>query len=108
VGTGRGDAEARALGFASIVFGNLAMILANRSRDRTIIETLSRPNPALWWVVGGTLTALAGAIYVPVAAEIFRFAPLGALELSVALGAGVLGVLWLEVVKLARRRKSPA
>jgi Ca2+-transporting ATPase len=103
---GRSDEEVRTLGFAVIVFGNLALILANRSRDHTILDTLSRPNPALWWVIAGALAALAGAIYVPAAARIFRFAPLSALELAVALGAGVLGILWLEAAKLARRRRS--
>jgi Ca2+-transporting ATPase len=104
VAGGRSDGEVRALGFATIVFGNLALILAHRSRERTILDTLSRPNPALWWVIGGALAALAGANYLPAAAEIFRFAPLGALELAVALGAGVLGILGLEAAKLARRR----
>jgi Ca2+-transporting ATPase len=106
--SGRSDAEVRALGFAAVVFGNLALILATRSRERTIVATFSRPNAALWWIVGGTLAALAGVLYVPAAADLFRFAPLGAVELSVALGAGVLGVLWLEAVKLARGRKSAA
>jgi Ca2+-transporting ATPase len=104
---GRSDEEVRALGFASIVFGNLALILAHRSRDRTVLETLARPNRALWSVVGGALAALAVAIYWPAAAGVFRFAPLGALELSVALAVALLGVFWLEVAKLARRRKDP-
>ena len=96
----------RALGFAAVVFGNLALILATRSRERTILATFARPNPALWWIVGGTLAALAGALYVPVAADLFRFAPLGAWELGAAFGAGFLGVAWLEAFKLVRRRPS--
>jgi len=102
--SGRGENEARAIGFAAIVFGNLVLILATRSRERTILDTLARPNPALWWVVAGTLAALAFALYLPAAAAVFRFAPLGARELAVALGAGSVGVLWLEAVKLVRRR----
>lgn len=39
----------------------------------------------------------------PPFAEVFRFAPLGALEMSVSLAASLLGVLWLEAAKLARR-----
>jgi len=103
IATGRGDAEVRTLGFSTIVFGNLALILANRSSERTIIGTLVRPNPALWWVIAGALAALAGAVYVPAVAGIFRFAPLGAMEAAVALGAGLLGIGWLEVWKLLRR-----
>src|SRR6185295_15836605 len=106
VAAGRSDEEVRALGFATIVFGNLALILASRSSDGTILDTLRRPNPALWWVIGGALVALAGAIYVPAAAEIFRFAPLGVPEMALALGAGALGVLELELVKLAKRRST--
>lgn len=102
VDSGRGEAESRTIGFAAIVLGNLALILANRSRERTILDTLSRPNPALWWVIAGALAALACAIYFPPGAEMFRFAPLGATELLVALGAGLLGVAWMELAKLAR------
>jgi Ca2+-transporting ATPase len=101
--SGRADGEVRALGFASVVFGNLALILATRSRDRTLLAVLARPNPALWWIVGGTLAALAGALYVPSAADLFRFAPLGATELAVALGAGLAGIAWLEALKFLRR-----
>jgi Ca2+-transporting ATPase len=103
VASGRGDAEVRALGFATIVLGNLALILACRSRSRTILETLRRPNPALWWVVAGALGALGAALYWPAAAALFRFAPLGPRELAVALAAGLAGVLVHEAIKLARR-----
>jgi Ca2+-transporting ATPase len=105
VDTGRGEQEARAIGFAAIVFGNLALILANRSRERTILGTLLRPNPALWWVIGGTLAALGFALYAPPAAAVFRFAPLGAAELAVAAAAGISGVLWYDLYKLMRPRR---
>jgi Ca2+-transporting ATPase len=103
VDSARSETEARAIGFSAIVFGNLALIFASRSREQSILATLARPNPALWWVVGGTLTALAGALYAPGVTQLFRLTPLGALELSVALGAGVLGVGLFEVLKFVRR-----
>jgi Ca2+-transporting ATPase len=110
VASGRGDGETRALAFAAIVFGNLALIFVNRSHERLALETLREPNAALWWIVGAALGALALAIYLPPAAALFRFAPLGALELAVAAAAGVAGVAWYELRKLAWRRApaSPA
>jgi P-type Ca2+ transporter type 2C len=102
VASGRSEAEVRTLGFASIVFGNLALIFASRSRDRPVISTLRRRNPALWWIVLATLLALAAAVYFPPLTEIFRFAPLGYQDLLAALAAGVAGVLGLEAVRLAR------
>src|SRR4030095_7422233 len=41
---GASDPEARSFGFAAIVFGNLAMIHATRSRDRGIVDMLRSPN----------------------------------------------------------------
>jgi len=103
VQSGRAAAESRTIGFAAVVTGNIALIFANRSLDRGVFATMVRPNPALWWVVAGTLLALAAAIYWPPAAEIFRFAPLGVTEAAVALGAGLLGIGGLEAWKLVRR-----
>jgi Ca2+-transporting ATPase len=97
---GRSDAEVRSLGFAAIVFGNLALIFANRSRAQSVLATLGRPNPMLWWMTAGTIAALALTLYLPPVAALFRFAPLGAGELGLALAAGIAGILWIEGRKL--------
>jgi Ca2+-transporting ATPase len=97
---GRSHEEVRALAFSSIVFGNLALIFANRSSSRSLLATLARPNPTLWWMTAGAIAALALALYVPPAAAVFRFAPLGAGELAIALAAGIAGILWSEAWKL--------
>ena len=100
VAAGVPPAEARALGFAAIVLGNLALIFVNRSAERPVTESLRQPNVALWWITAGALAALAAAIYVPPVAAVFRFAPLAVHEVGVALLAGVAGVAWYEVRKL--------
>jgi Ca2+-transporting ATPase len=101
--TGRPDGETRAAAFAAIVFANVALLFVTRSRERTALQTLREPNPALWWIVGGALAALAAVIYVPAAAAIFRFTPLGALDVALAALAGIAGVAWYELRKLLRR-----
>jgi Ca2+-transporting ATPase len=97
---GRADSETRAIAFCAIVFSNLALLFATRSRSRTLLVMLREPNAALWWITLGALAALAAAIYVPAAAAIFRFSPLGAAELMVAAAAGIAGVAWYELLKL--------
>jgi Ca2+-transporting ATPase len=104
IGDGLTGGEAGSFGFAAIVFGNLAMIHATRSRDRLILDTLRLPNPALWWITGGTLAALAAAIYLPPVADLFRFAPLAPGYLAAAAAAGIAGVLWYEAYKFLRPR----
>jgi P-type Ca2+ transporter type 2C len=106
VAEGLSGREAASFGFAAIVFGNLAMIHATRSRERPMLAALRSPNPALWWVTGGTLAALAVSIYVPPVADLFRFAPLPPGHFAVAAAAGVVGVLWYEAYKRLRPRSA--
>jgi len=103
VHAGRGEGETRALGFATLVVGNLALILAHRSQRRTMLRTLAEPNAAFWWIAGATLAALLATLYAPPVAALFRFAPPAAADLALAAAAGVLGIAWYDLVKLARR-----
>jgi Ca2+-transporting ATPase len=105
---GLGEGEMRALSFAAIVIGNLALIFAHRSRSRPILATLARPNPVLWWITLAALAALGLAIYLPPVAAVFRFAPLGTAEVGLALAAGLAGVAWSEVWKWYAGRRTRA
>ena len=103
--SGRSEAGARTIAFAAIVFSNLSLLFVTRSRTRTALATLRQPNTALWGITLGALAALGAAIYVPAAADIFRFAPLGATELVVAAVAGIGGVVWVELLKFMGRAR---
>ena len=94
----------RAFGFTSIVFGNLAMIHATRTRDRSVFRALAKPNPALWMVTAGALAALVAAVYLPAMAALFRFAPLPPLPFVLAALSGAGGVLFYDAYKAFRPR----
>jgi P-type Ca2+ transporter type 2C len=99
------EGEARALAFSAIVLGNLALILTFRSGSQSLLASLSRPNRPLWWIVAGTLFALAVALYVPAAAQLFRFDALSPTTLAVAVAAGLAALLAVEVSRGAWRRR---
>ncbi|MDA8128955.1 MAG: cation-translocating P-type ATPase [Betaproteobacteria bacterium] len=99
---GKGADAARALTFASLVAGNLWLILVNRSWSATLRDSLRTPNAAFWRVIAGTLGFLACALYVPWLRDVFGFAPLHAGDLLLALAAGALGVAWFELFKWVR------
>ena len=101
---GQGEAEARTLTYTTLIAANLGLILANRSWTRTILETMSTPNPALWWVVGGALVFLAMAIYVPFLRELFNFAYLPFIDLAICFMAGMASILWFEALKIFNGR----
>ena len=96
---------ARALTFLTLVVSLLVIILANRSWTRGIFSMLRVPNSALWWVVGGAAAFLALVLLVPMAQRLFHFAPLHAGNMALSLGAGLLCVMWLEVLKLTKWAK---
>ncbi len=97
------EPEARAFAFATLVVGNLALILSNRSATRSLWATLRTPNTTLWVIVGLALVLLLAALYLPWAVGVLRFAPLPAHELAAACALGLLSALWFEGIKWARR-----
>jgi Ca2+-transporting ATPase len=103
---GQGADEARTLTFATLVIGNLWLILANRSWSTTLLASLRTPNPALWWVIGGTLGFLAFVLYVPGLREVFGFTTLHANDVLLALAAGATGIMWFELFKWAKGEKT--
>jgi len=100
-------AGARALTFATLVVANLGLIFSNRSRNRTIPETLRSPNRALWWVVGNTLALLAVVFYVPALRGLFRVSILHGIDIVFCVVAGLASVAWFEVAKMINRRRLP-
>jgi P-type Ca2+ transporter type 2C len=92
------EAEVRALTFATFLVANLALIFTNRSWSR-VVSSSSLDDATLWAVTGGALSFLAAVVYVPPLARLFRFAPLGAVDVALCFGAGALSVAWFEILK---------
>jgi Ca2+-transporting ATPase len=102
---GEGTAHARTLSFATLIIANLCLILANRSWTRSMFASFSSPNPALLWVLGSAVVFLGLVVYVPGLRDVFHFAAMSAIDLAIAIGAGMVSVAWFEVLKLVSRRR---
>ena len=101
---GRGEAEARAMAFTTLVIANLALIFTNRSWSRNVLVNLLSPNTALWWVTGATLTFLALVLCLPWLRALFHFGALGLRDVAICVAAGLATIAWFEIVKLIRSR----
>lgn len=100
--------EIRALTFFSLVFVIIGLILVGRSFSSSVITALRRPNRTLVAVLVGVVAMLATTLGWPMARDLFRLGPLHADDLAVTVGAGVVVLLVLELVKpLARSRLGP-
>ncbi|CAN5923590.1 hypothetical protein BH11MYX4_BH11MYX4_18490 [soil metagenome] len=63
---------------------------------------------ALWAITGGSLLFLSLVIYVPPLASLFRFAPLGPIDVALCFGAGALSITWFQVLKWRGRGRGLA
>ena len=89
---GLGEGEARALAFISLVFGNLGMIVSNRSKTLGFFSILARRNVAQTWVVCGALAFLAAAVFVPALNEVFGFSRIHVWQIPFSLATGIAAV----------------
>jgi Ca2+-transporting ATPase len=90
--TGAGESRARMMSFVILVVANLGLILANRSRTRSLLATLKTRNPAMWWVTGGALAFLGLAISVPFLRGLFRFGTAPAWQWAAVALAGLISI----------------
>jgi Ca2+-transporting ATPase len=67
------DSAARALGFAALVTGNIALILVNRGPGAPLGHLIARNNAIFWTIGAASLVLLGSVIYIPAIAAAFRF-----------------------------------
>ncbi|WP_407183945.1 cation-translocating P-type ATPase [Bradyrhizobium centrosematis] len=91
--------EARALAFIALVVCIVALVLVNRSFSASFLSAFFRPNRALLWIFLSIALVLAAALVWPPASDLFRFGPLHLDDLMVTLGAGLLVLTLLELLK---------
>lgn len=69
------ERSARTIVFTGLVIANLTLIFVSRSQSASLVTLYVRTNKIYWWIVGITVLTLGLAVYVPMVAEVFAFAP---------------------------------
>ena len=100
------EKDAKGLCFTTLILANLGLIFTNLSWTRSIFSTVQSPNPALRWVLAGTLTFLGLVLYVPALRDLFHFSYLHLHDLAICFAFGLLSILWFEIVKWFQRAKA--
>jgi len=99
---GRGEDEARALTYTTLILANLCLILTNLSWSKSMFSSARSKSKALWLVLGGALAFILLILYVPALRGIFKLAYLQPVDVALCLVAGIASVLWLEILKVVR------
>jgi Ca2+-transporting ATPase len=92
----------RALAFATLIAGNVSLILVNRSWRTSTFRSLKTRNLASLFVVVGATAMLLLALVVPFLRDLFRFGVVSPEDAAMAIVAGVGALAWFELVKLFR------
>jgi P-type Ca2+ transporter type 2C len=106
VGTGCNEAATRTMVFVTLITANIFLTLVNRSFYYSIIDTLRYRNflvPVIILVTIGLTTAL--LVFAPLR-NFFSFEMVSPQQIGISVTAGVVSVIWFEVVKLIRRSRS--
>ena len=91
---------ARTLLFTTLIIANVGLILTNRSWSRSIIRSLRSKNNALWYIIFGMVIFLAIVLCVPPLQSFFLFSALSLNDILLCVGAGVVLIVWFELLKL--------
>ena len=102
---GMPEEEVRALAFFSLVLTIVSLIFVNRSFSASLVTALRRPNSTLTLVLLGVTAMLSLTLLWPLARGLFRFGPLHFDDLAVTLGAGIMVLVFLEVLKPLWRKQ---
>lgn len=101
---GLSEPDVRTLTFSTLIATNLALIVANRSLTRSVVNDWRAPNPAIRWLTGGALVVLGTILYVPICRDVFRLARPHAIDLFAIVVVSAAALMWMEAVKRVTRR----
>lgn len=96
--TGASETTARAMGFATLVIGNLVMALVDGLEPS--VSLFDVRHHLIWIVallVGGALSAI---LYVPWIAAMFKVEPLNLVQLGLVIAIAIVAGGWFSVVRL--------
>lgn len=103
INQGASEEKTRSFVFATLMFSNIFLTLANRSFEHTIAKTIVYKNRAIPLILGIAILILSAVLFIPWINNLFKMEPLRWSEIGLcALTAG-LCVGWFEVWKFGRR-----
>ncbi len=105
---GLNENHTRTMVFTTLIVANIFLTLVNRSFYYSVFTTLRYKNNMVLLMIGATALITALLLYLKPLAGFFQFEPLNIPELLLCAGAGLVTVIWFEVVKWIKRTRNNA
>jgi P-type Ca2+ transporter type 2C len=90
---------ATTIGFATLVLGNILLIIATRSNQHHLLSILRKPNPSQKWLIGLTLGSFALLLFFPALRTHFSFSHVSLEDMLLIIGASLACLAWYELTK---------
>jgi Ca2+-transporting ATPase len=102
--SGKSDDLVRTMSFGTMMIGNIALVLVNRSQHLSIFQTFrQRKNKTIKWVLGCGIGMLVLLVNIPIARQAFNLSDLNPRQWLLVILAGFGSVLWFEVYKIVKQ-----
>jgi Ca2+-transporting ATPase len=104
--TDRPDNVVRSITFATLVLGNLTLILVNRSWRLPVWRSLrERRNSTVKWILAAAVVLLTAMLTIPGPREAFNLGPMTATDWLVTIVAAATGVAWFAAYMVVHRQR---
>lgn len=104
IDSGKSDDLVRTMSFGTLMLGNIALVLVNRSQHLSVFQTFrERKNKTIKWVLGGGIGMLVLLVNVPIMREAFNLSYLSRGQWIMVFVGGFGSVLWVEIYKVTKQ-----
>lgn len=96
----------RTLIFLTLITSNIVLTLANRSFYYSIFKTIQYKNNLVGLIIGITILLTGLLFFIPAFSKFFLFEMVSLTQIGLCVIVGSISVLWVEIYKVLKRRKS--
>jgi Ca2+-transporting ATPase len=103
---GLSEVQTRSMVFLTLISANIFLTLVNRSTTESVIKSLQNKNNLIYIILPITILLTVGIFGFSFIRNLFQLEVLSLVQVSLAIGAGFVFVIWYEILKWQRRLKS--
>ena len=106
IGESMSENGTRTLIFLTLITSNIVLTLANRSFYYSIFKTIQYKNNLVGLIIGITILMTGLLLFIPAFSRFFLFETVSVSQIGICVLVGSISVLWVEIYKVFKRRKS--
>ncbi|MFY7987322.1 MAG: cation-translocating P-type ATPase [Flavobacterium sp.] len=106
IGENMSENGTRTLIFLTLITSNIVLTLANRSFYYSIFKTIQYKNNLVGLIIGITILLTGLLLFIPAFSNFFLFEMVSSFQIGLCVLVGSISVLWVEIYKAFKRRKT--